>query len=204
MFIKKTSRKASKPGGFSLIELLLVLSLAPIVFFAVYSNFNAGVRLWQRLQIGTPDEDRAIFRIKTQRDFLNAMHFTSIPFMGDEEGVTFAASIVADEKLGGDRAIGQVHYFYDASSRNIMRETKDYSQVYKESPGLSTVMAQNIDSFVMTYLVKDVTAKDYVWQEDYHEKPGTLPTAIKLTYTVKDSAEVYEQTYFISSGGEAR
>ena len=99
MFIKKISCKAAK-RGFSLIELLLVLTLAPIIFFAVYANFISGVRLWQRMQVGTPEEDQAIFRTKTQRDFQNVLRYAAVPFTGGKDEVTFMAGIGSDEALG--------------------------------------------------------------------------------------------------------
>ena len=153
MPIKKTSRRAPKRRGFSLVELLLVLSLAPIVFFAVYSNFSSGVKLWQRLQVKTPEEDQVIFRLKTQRDFQNALRYVPVPFQGEDTNVAFMACIAATE-LGGDRAIGQVRYFYDDSHNTIVREVRDFSQLYREAQGQVTVMQANVGSFSLQYLAK--------------------------------------------------
>ncbi len=202
MFIKKTfCRQISR--GFSLVELLLVLSLAPIVFFAVYSNFAAGVQLWQRLQVATPEEDQAIFRIKAQRDFQNVMRYRSLPFQGDKESVSFMAGIQADRELGGSHAIGRVRYFYDPSAHAITREVKDFSQIYKEAAGQVTILATGIRSLELSYLVKDEFGKEYIWQDEYEpSKPDNLPLAVRLTYTTLNSSENAEQTFFIPAGGE--
>ncbi len=204
MFIKKIVCKTAK-GGFSLVELLLVLSLAPIIFFAVYSNFSAGVQLWQRLQVATPEEDQAIFRLKTQRDFQNVMHYESMPFLGEKDELSFAAGIEADDGLGGKRAIGQVRYFYDESARAIARETKDFTQIYKEAPGQTVLLARDVGSFEAAYLVKDPLAKKYEWKDEFRpEKPGELPMAVRLIYTAQGSSENTEQTFFIPAGGPVK
>ena len=204
MFIKKISCKASE-RGFSFIELLLVLTLAPIIFFAVYSNFTSGVRLWQRMQVGTPEEDDAIFRMKTQRDFQNVLRFAAVPFAGEKDEITFMAGIESDEGLGGKRAIGKVRYFYDESANAIGREEKDFSQVYRESEGRISQIVRNVGSFGTTYLVKDPLTKEYEWKDEYQpEKPGDLPLAVRLNYTTQTSAENTEQTFFIPSGGSVK
>ncbi len=201
MFIKKISSRAAR-RGFSLIELLLVLTLAPIIFFAVYSNFISGVRLWQRMQVGTPEEDQAIFRMKTQRDFQNVLRYAAIPFAGEKDGVSFMAGIEADDKLGGKRAIGWVHYFYDESADAVTREVKDFNQIYRESAGKATQMARGVGSFTVVYLVKEALSSDYEWKEEFRpEKPGELPLAVRLIYTTQNSAESTTQTYFIPAGG---
>jgi len=204
MFIKKTYRKAAE-RGFSLVELLLVMTLAPIIFFAVYSNFSSGVRLWQRLQVGTPEEDQAIFRLKTQRDFQNVLRYAPIPFTGEKEEVFFATGIEADDTLGGKRAIGQVHYFYDESAKAVARETKDFNQIYRETGGQIILMAQNVRSLEMSYLVKDPLEDDYIWKEEFRpEKAGDLPLAVRLSYISQNSSQQNEQTFFIPAGGSLK
>lgn len=204
MLIKKTSRKASE-GGFSFVELLLVMSLAPIIFFAVYSNFTSGVRLWQRMQIGTPEEDQAIFRLKTQRDFQNVLHYAAVPFEGEKEEMFFMAGIDVEGSPGGKRAMGQVHYYYDESARTIARETRDFSQLYQEKPGQITLMAQNVRSVQMAYLVKDPLENDFTWKEEFTaEKAGDLPLAIRLIYTAQNSSQSTELTFFIPAGGSLK
>ena len=200
MFIKKTSRRDCR--GFSLLELLLVLTLAPIVFFAVFSNFSTGIRLWQRVQVETPEEDLAIFLLKAQRDFEGAMRYSPMPFRGDSDEVAFASGVVASPELGGARAIGEVRYFYDASARGIAREIRDLSQIYQEKPGKTSLMLRPVGSFELFYLVWDPLASQYEWKSEYRpEKPGQLPLAVRLTYSVPSIAGAAEQTFFLPAGG---
>ncbi len=200
MFTKKTSRRARR--GFSLLELLLVMSLAPIVFFVVYSNFAMGVRLWQRLQIATPEEDRAIFLIKARRDFQNMRRFSSLPFQGSVEEVAYASSIEAPSALGLGRGIGQVRYYFDDSSGAIFREVRDYSRLYEDKDGVRTLLLKGVRSFSLAYLVKEPPSSEYEWKEEYlPEKPSSLPMAVRLTYETDGASQPVEQTLIIGAGG---
>lgn len=191
-----------KLSGFTLVELLLVMTLAPIVFVAVYSNFSAGTRIWQRLQADTPEEDTAIFLSKAKRDFTEAMRFSPIPFSGDDEEVAFAAGIDTVPALGGHRGIGRIRYFYDPKARGIMREIRNFSHVYEDKPGSVTRLLGDIDSFKLSYLAYDPLAPGYVWTEGFEPKPNAspLPAAVRMSYTTA-SGEAVERTLFVSSGG---
>lgn len=191
-----------KQSGFSLLELLLVLTLAPIVFFAVYANFSTGVRMWQRLQIGTPEEDLVIFTQKAQRDFENMMRYSTAPFEGSKEEVTFPTGIESDPVLGGRRSIGQAHYFYDTGAKAIFRETKNVSELYRESSGTKNLLLKNVSYFWVDYLIFDKLAGEYVWTDNYRpDNPGNLPVAVRLSYGLAGMDEKLQQTFFIPAGG---
>jgi prepilin-type N-terminal cleavage/methylation domain-containing protein len=199
MSIKKKTR-----AGFTLLELLLVLTLAPIVFFAVYANFSTGTRLWQRLQTDTPEESLVIFRLKVQRDFENALRTGMIPFEGDKEETAFGAGISAEPALGGERGIGQVRYRYDERARGIVREVRDFHQVYRDDTGRSSVVLKGVRSFELSYLVEDTVSKQYQWGSSYRpNKPGSLPMAVKMIFTGDQGSPSGEVTLFIPAGGTA-
>jgi prepilin-type N-terminal cleavage/methylation domain-containing protein len=194
--------KKTRPRGFSLIELLLVLTLSPIVFFAVYSNFAMGVKLWQRLQVQSPEEDLVIFSLKAQRDLANAMRLSTIPFIGEPDAMTFASAIEAPEALGGKDGIGQVRYFYDERARAVMRETQDYSQTFKQAPGQKTLLIGDVDEFQVSYLAMAPTATLPDWTDSFaSEKPTDLPIAVRFTYSRAGTRQRQERTYFLAAGG---
>ena len=201
MCIRQILRRRSEKG-FSLLEILLVLFLAPIVFFAVYSNFSTGVKLWQRLQIVLPEEDQIIFLHKVRSDFNSAMRYSVIPFEGSQEEVVFPSGIQDGLAPGQDRPIGRVRYFYDESARGLMREAADISECYQEKQGKIDRLLDGIGSFQIAYLVEDPDDQEYVWREDFRpQKPGDLPSAVKFSYFSQSSGKGVESTFFIPAGG---
>ena len=201
MFINRTARYSCS-GGFSLLELLLVLTLAPIVFFAVYSNFSYGVRLWQRLQVPVPAEDRLIFSVKTERDFSNAMHYSNAPFDGEKEEAGFVTGIEAAPELGGARAIGRVRYYYSGSAHAILRQTQDFSEMYRENGGKTDRMLKGVASLEFFYLTYDKNSSKFEWDSAYRpEKPDDLPLAVRMIYQMEGASESFEKTFSIPAGG---
>ena len=201
MFTRKTSHRAS--NGFSLVELLLVLTLAPIVFFAVYSNFTSGVGLWRRMQVDTPEEDSAIFVTNAQRDFGNMMRFAAIPFEGEHEEVLFACGIDAAKEVGGSRAIGRLRFFYDPSAHGIMREAQDYSQAHEDKPGRISRVLGGVASFEVFYLVLEPLSAEYEWRPSFEPRTGesSLPVAVRITYALDRSGRMSTHTFFVPVGG---
>jgi hypothetical protein len=181
---------------------LLVLSLAPVVFFVVYSNFNIGVRLWQRMQVETPEEDLALFYLKARSDFESVMRYSSLPFTGAEQEFAFMCGIQAPAELGGERAIGQVRYFYDEASRAITREVKHFNQLYKERPGRTSQLLRRVDFFAVAYLAWNPLNSQFEWSAEFRpEKADGLPVAVRLLYSAPGNDEATEQTFFLSAGG---
>ncbi len=189
-------------AGFSLLELLLVMTLVPIVFFAVYANFSTGIRLWQRLQVDTPEEDVLIFTQKARRDFENVMRYSPIPFEGEKNEATFPTGIESGPALGGHRAMGEVRYFYEENAKAIFRETKNISQAYRQSEGTKDRILKNVSAFSIGYLTFDKLENAYVWNENFRpSKQGELPVAIRLSYSLSEKNENVEQVFFIPVGG---
>jgi prepilin-type N-terminal cleavage/methylation domain-containing protein len=190
-------------AGFSLIELLLVLTILPIVSFAVYSNFNSGIGLWKRLNRPVFEEDIQVFQTKASRDFLETLVFSPISFQGDPERASFPATVRTQSRLGGDRGIGQVTYRYDSDTRAILREERNYVEFCAEKPGRISSVLTGVDSCVLSYMVYDEVLKSYSWSDVWSGKPNQAPAAVRFTYTHtfgerRDAVD----TFFVPVGGK--
>ncbi len=190
--------------GFSLLELLLVLTLAPVVFFALYSNFAAGLRIWSVVTRATPEEDSNIFFHKVRRDVENMMRSDAAPFSGDAGEMAFASAVDAPPELGGAYGIGQVRLYYDESSRTVRRETKDYSQNYREAPGHVTVLLQDVTSFSLSYLTPSQTGGSPSWDGSWTPQQGVLPAAVRVSFSTGRGASQETRVFFIPAGGRLR
>ena len=180
----------------------MVLTLAPVVFFAVYANFSTGVRLWQRLQIETPEETPVIFIQKARRDFENMMRSSTMPFRGEKAEAVFPTGIESEPALGGRRAIGEVRYFYDENAKAVMRETRNMNELYKEVSGPKNLLIKDVVSFEIAYLVFETLDNSYAWNDTYQpDQPGSLPLAVRLSYHLAGMSEKAEQTFFIPAEG---
>lgn len=192
-----------KKSGFSLIELLLVITLFPVVSFALYSNFSSGVNLWKALKTELPYEDVHIFFEESSADFHNALRYADIHFAGNKEGLVFAASTTTPLELGGERGIGQLTYFYDSSQKAIVREKKNLSEFYKEKPGQKRQIVRGVSFFEISYFARDPKDRVFRWLEEWNSgEKNIFPVAVRFNFEVVAALETkyYTKTFPIPIG----
>ncbi len=196
-------RSGRASAGFSLIELLIVLTLLPVISFAVYSNLNSGINLWKALNQPVPEEEVQVFQTKASRDFLETLVFSPITFQGDAGKVSFPATIRTQPELGGDRGIGQVIYRYDADARAILREERDYAEFCADKPGQTHSVLGGVTACVFSYFVYDEVQRTYGWSDVWSGKPDQAPVAVRFSYTRAAGAGAEAaDTFFVPVGGK--
>ncbi len=200
LFFKKNLKKNRK--GFSLIELLIALTIIPVIAVVLYGNLSSGLKIWTKLNYGLEDEDRAIFIHKISRDCLQAFKYANIEFLGEKQQLQFASQINAREVFGGDRGIGQIAYSYDASKKQILRVEKDVGQLFKNKLGKKSILLANVEKFSINYFYQDPATKQYLWVDEWPD-PATLPVAVRFYWETGswDERKTYQKTIFIPTGG---
>ena len=188
--------------GFSLLELLLVMGLAPILFFSVFSNFNTGVKLWAKIVQQTPEEDLNIFSFKVRRDIEHVLPFSPVPFEGDERQIVFPAAVETKPELGGKHGIGEIRLFYDTSANAIVREERNLSEFYRDAAGRHSVLLRNVSAFEFSYLSKDPLQSTHTWTEYWKPSPKNLPVAVKMSFELEHVPGKLERVVFVPIGGE--
>ena len=96
-----------RPGrdAFTLMEMLLVVSLLSVIGLGIFQAVNSGVKIWDRNRQSIIDEDVAIFLDRFSRDLRNALPYSQLTFTGRPERIGFPTLVRArlDEALAGDR-----------------------------------------------------------------------------------------------------
>ncbi len=175
----------------------------PIVALTAYSNLSSGIKLWKTLNQPVPEEDFQIFHNKVSRDLLCAAIFSPIPFQGNAEAVSFASNVPGRPEIGGDRALGQVAYRYDAGARVIVREEKDYSEFSNDKPARARPALTGVDACALSYLVYDEQQKKYAWADFWAGEAGQAPAAVRFTCTVTREGRTRRavETLYVPVGG---
>ena len=200
MFLKRNLRRA-KPGGFSLLELLLAASLVPLVSFVIFSNIASGMRLWKALNQAVGEEDVILFRQKLAGDLNRAFKFSEVPFTGEETRVSFAANVWSPEILGGDRGIGSITFFYDDAGKQIVKQETNLSELFKEKPGQSHTLLQHVSALQVQYFGYDPIRDEYVWRETWEASEKMLPVAVRFLCRLEGESEPRIFTFPIAVGG---
>ncbi|HTL71274.1 MAG TPA: prepilin-type N-terminal cleavage/methylation domain-containing protein [Candidatus Eisenbacteria bacterium] len=200
----RAERLRRRAGAFTLIELLLVMTLLPILAFAVYANFNSGFRIWKAANQEVPEEACALFYRRGDADFRNLVRYSALPFEGGSSEVAFCAGVAAPAELGGDRGLGQVRYFYDDDKKALFREEKNFSEVHKERPGRVTLVLEHVERFSLEYFAVTQQKDVYAWTEEWTgRKPEELPLAVRFSFDRSGPAgnRTDTRTFQVGAGG---
>jgi prepilin-type N-terminal cleavage/methylation domain-containing protein len=188
-----------RDAGFSLMEMLIVAAIMPVLFFAVFANMSSGLRTWKAFNRPVSEEETVLFIDRAQSDFANAFVYTSLPFTGDLESVSFAAPIQAPKELAGDRGIGRVGYRYDDAGNTLLREESDISEIFRGTPPRVKAVLGGVTGFRIEYLSYVPTESGYVWKEEWAPAKRPLPAAVRLTID-RDNGETLAKTFLVPCG----
>lgn len=194
MPVMKKSRKA-----FTLVELLIVASMLGVVSLAMFSLFNNGFKVWQKISQPVSEQDIDIFLDKWATELENCLKINGVVFGGDKnrcEIPTLVKSIGLNRKT-----IGKVVYSYNQQAQILNRQQSDYSQLYSENEGTAEQVLKNIDFLKFTYYDYDAQNKEYIWKDEW--TGGSLPLAVRVefTFNAKDKNDKFIKTVDIPISG---
>jgi prepilin-type N-terminal cleavage/methylation domain-containing protein len=162
--------------GFTLIEILIVTMMMSVVSLAIFSAFNNGIKIWQRLNRQLPQEDINIFFDKFTSDLRNCVKLKNISFTGKADTLEFA-SIVLSARME-QASVGKIVYRYDRSAGALRRDQFDYSAVFTEEKNAYAGGLEHIRSLRFLYYNLDDEKKEYIWQEEWLQ--DALPKAVRM------------------------
>ncbi len=162
MINKKKFVSPSRRNGFTLIEMLLVVSLLAVISLAVFQAFANGLKIWKKGYEARTEKDIFIFFEKLSQDLHNSFVYSLIPFDGKESAIAFSAivHIPQDAHLSHGENIyidqmGKVKYYFDSLKNNICRQQAGYGRALKDRFAKEEILISGIQSLRFLY--------------DYHE-----------------------------------
>jgi len=172
------SLKSSAGKGFSLVELLLVASLSAMIFFALFSSYSGGIRIWRAINsMDSAADRRFIVSTEKMRNELSEYirDFKEINFEGDAERLAFPCLL--------DLEIVTIIYEYDKGQRALMKKVSKLSTSLKEKMKKNATELFDVDDFRFSYLVYDLKNKTNSWVASFTEDDGQFPLAIRFQGT---------------------
>ena len=155
-----------------------------IISLAVYSTFNNGFKVWQKINQSVGQDDLGLFFDKLSQDLNSCVKIGNIPFSGDQNNLGIP-TLVNSPRLK-IRTAGLVNYLYDQQSGVLNRQTKDFSQLYSHQDYDSTAILKNLRSFKFEYYYFDKQKQEYFWKEVWSETG--IPLAVRVNLNLNDSS----------------
>jgi len=204
---------ASRPLGFTIIELLLAASMMSMVALAVLSTFGTGLRAFERVQsFGGFQADVLLFLEGFERDVRNTFVFSEVKFKGDSQSMSFAS---VGTKLAEDghafTVLEERSYGFDSSQKALVEKEEDFAPVVSSviEGSVRTQQVAPIKAVMFQYYsyrkeIEDGKEKiESGWQGTWTDEER-IPRGIKIQLTFEEGGKEVSlaRTVFIPSGGD--
>lgn len=119
-------------SAFTLVELLIAVSLSALMGFTIVGTFAGGVKLYQRIaNLDFNQMTTVLVMDKLENDLKNTFYFSPIPFQIGSNRISFPGFVqIAQEDKNRNivyrEVIGKISYFLDSQSATLKRETIPY------------------------------------------------------------------------------
>ncbi len=139
---RKTTNDEPRAGGqigFTLLELLVALSILALVTAAIAASFAAGVRVWSAaMEVSGAEEATRAELAVLRRDLMNARRFGPLTFEGGPRAMAFPIVQTFPDALVPGEQLGLARYWHDPREQALFRQTRpirgggDWSDVAAE------------------------------------------------------------------------
>jgi prepilin-type N-terminal cleavage/methylation domain-containing protein len=191
-----------REAGFTLVELLVVVSLMALIGMSLYAMFGSAMNMMRRVSRSEIAEDVGIFLERFDREISSQIIFKGIPFNGKETLLSFPSRIGLDKRVPLNRGIGRVSYFFDESRRVFARRQENLGQIYK--PGeeeKATAVLEGVSGLKFQYFIYRKAEKVYEWVPEWDSlgNGGEIPSAVKVEFSCARGEEphAFERTIAI-------
>ncbi len=188
------------PRGFTLVEVLIALTLLGIMMTLFMSTFRAGIRNWDAGEsLASANGNQFVVQNFLRSYLENARpvidDFTDeneseFSFRGDKHRVIFVAGLPANQDRGGLWRFS-LSLEKNGRSDDLVVNVEPFFPEIDEDAELSETLTllSNVKVFDVSYFGKDqVTAQDEDWNDDWEDKTE-LPSLIKIELEVEDQKQ---------------
>lgn len=141
-----------KARGFSFIELNLVAAILAVLALVTYATFSQGLKVWQRVNVTSPEVGVHIFFDQLSMDLRNAVSFKLIPIAGVSAKFQFPVLSRNSSRSNGECGFGEVVYTFTPAAGTISRRYRDFKMIPSNiRSSEETSLADHIQSCTFLY-----------------------------------------------------
>jgi|GEM_PF-1504782 len=178
-------------AGFTLIEILVVITIFTIVGAGIAETFSSGMKIWARAQKAGESSIDVFVAIETiGRDLRQSVNIRSVGFEGREDEISFLT-------FRDDSAVKVIYKFNPAQKELVCRhiDLKDaFSDDLQGKYKYAEKKVATLDDFSFSYFNFDKEKEEYVWSDEWAKEQGIFE-AVKLKARFGDEKDV--KTVFI-------
>ncbi len=166
-------------SGFSLVEMLVCVSIIAVIAAGLMSVFFAGVRIWKRASGG--GFSRMSASLEAERicsEIRQCLPLQSVGCSGKKDEISFP--FVSP----GGRVV-RVNYKFLREENRLKRSETDMASILAEDEETSERYVECFNGFSAEYRSFDKDNQSFVWQETWDKSLGAFG-AVRLTFKAGD------------------
>lgn len=169
--------------GFTLIEILVAITIFSIVALSVAAVFRSGLRTWSAGNEWSEENQNArnFFRVLS-RELQNSVNQSpEMPFEGQAHEISFMTLLDArDPKEGVVRSLARVVYRYDAKERVIERLVAGKEEGFDARRAKAVPVAERIGALDLTYAFKPVYENENLRWKNEWSSLKEIPLGVRI------------------------
>jgi len=181
-----TTRKPQYRSAFTLLEMLISVSILALVITVITAALYSGIVVWEQAGgygAGRMDAIVAIERLES--DLGNSVPFFENNFSGNADSMSFTRLVHDDP---GYQAVGRIcllQYEYDAKTKELKRRIADFSAGDAGDAGFETILS-GVERMKLTYAEAPKTRTEApLWGNSWTPGHG-LPIAVGIEIEIID------------------
>jgi|GEM_PF-3303604 len=182
--------------AFTLIELIVALTIFVVIIVTVYSGFYVGLRAWRTSELIAKDKNVRLCFLKIEKELKNSFFFSRAAFKGLAKEMSFplvkqgsgkgklyliSYTVKKDPASGLVQIIRNERLYSDEDTMDLKEKTKVFSPLMKD--------------IRFEYASKDINPPyQFVWQDSWDgDVQSRLPFGVKITFEMVGSGELYSK-----------
>ncbi len=166
-------------GGFSLVEMLVCVSIISVIAIGLMSVFFAGVRIWKRASGGDfSSMSAALEAERISSELRQCLSLQAAGCSGKKDEFSF--SFISP----GGRVV-RVNYKFDTEENRLKRSETDMASILAEDEETSERYVDCFSGFSAEYRSFDNESQEFAWQDTWDKSRGVFG-AVRLTFKAGD------------------
>ena len=188
-------KKMGRRSGFTMVELLISLTIFATVAIALYTAFSLGVSVWRRTESGIDlHQDVRVKLERVAKDLRNAVVYSGIPFEGDGSRLAFASLVMHSGPEAERRypRVCKVVYSVETdeeSGNALTRVLAGSESGFDEEAATADreSFINNVEEFSVKYAYAGEDPAEYDWRQDWGGEG--LPRGIEIDLSINDASD---------------
>ena len=165
--------------GFTLVEMLVVVTILGILFSGLYLSFRTGIQAYAKVEENLQEKNEGhIFLKQLEHELRNAISYESEPFIGSEDSIAFPTRLRRYAPKETYENLFWVEYKLKGGS--LIRTERRFKNGFEKEKEMSETLFRGLRDMRFNFLIARPDKK-LDWQEEWVNKPYVgLPRGVRM------------------------